>query len=213
MFFIGMAAMLIGVCNKTLRIWEKRALISPMRTPGGYRRYSMNDLIQAGDTYEERQNGDQINPKKLALLYSRVSSHKQKKRGDLERQQQYLEQYCTNERLTNYIHITDTASGLNTKRSGLRKIFKFIKAGKVARIVVTSKDRLTRFGLEYLVQYCALFNVAIMAVINSLGKSVQQELVDDMVSLIACFSGKLYGFRSQQARVKNRAKVTPNCSC
>ena len=212
MFSIGMAAMLIGVCKKTLRRWEKKALISPMRTPGGHRRYSMDDLIQAGYTYEERQNGDQINPKKLTLLYSRVSSHKQKKRGDLARQQQYLEQYCAKEHITNYMHITDTASGLNTKRSGLRKIFKLIKAGKVARIVVTFKDRLTRFGLEFIVQYCALFNVAIIALKNSLGKSVQQELVDDMMSLIACFSGKLYGLRSQQARVKNRAKITPNCS-
>ena len=212
MFSIGMAAMIIGVCTKTLRRWEKKCLITPKRTRGGHRRYSMADLMRVGYNNEETKTGDQIPPKKLTLLYSRVSSHKQKKRGDLERQQQYLEQYCAKEHIPNYVHITDTASGLNTKRSGLKRVFKLIKAGKVARVVITFKDRLTRFGLEYIVQYCALFNVAIIALKNSLGKTVQQELVDDMMSLIACFSGKLYGLRSQQARGKKKAKVRQLCA-
>ncbi|MBA7593031.1 hypothetical protein ES708_35241 [subsurface metagenome] len=201
MFSIGMAAMVIGVCKKTLRRWEKRNLITPMRTPGGHRRYSMDDLIRAGYIYEDRKNN------KHPLLYSRVSSHNQKKKCDLERQQQYLQQYCEKEQITNYIHITDTASGLNTKRSGLRKLFKLIKSGKIARIIITFKDRLTRFGFEYIVQYCSIFNVSILILKNSLEKSVQQELVDNMMSLIACFSGKLYGLRSRQSRAKKKLEV------
>jgi len=122
-----MAAMIIGVCTKTLRRWEKRGLITPKRTRGGHRRYSMADLMQVGYHNEETKTSDQIPLKKLTLLYSRVSSHKQKKRGDLERQQQYLEQCCAQEHITNYVHITDTASGLNTKRSGLKKWFKLIE--------------------------------------------------------------------------------------
>jgi len=207
MFSIGMAALIIGVCKKTLRRWEKRDPITPKRTPGGHRRYSMDDLIQAGYKYEDRKDNDHTIHKKLTILYSRVSSHKQKKKGDLERQQQYLEQYCKKEQIINYIHITDTASGLNTKRSGLRKLFKLIKSGKVARVIITFKDRLTHFGFEYILQYCTIFNVSIIALKNSLGKTVQQELVDDMMSLIACFSGKLYGLRSRQSRVKNKSKT------
>jgi len=207
MLSIGMAAMIIGVCKKTLRRWEKRNLITPMRTPGGHRRYSMDDLIRAGYIYEDRKNSDQMINNKHTILYSRVSSHKQKKKGDLERQQQYLQQYCEKEQITNYIHIADTASGLNTKRSGLRKMFKLIKSGKIARIIITFKDRLTRFGYEYIVQYCSIFNVSIIILKNSLEKSVQQELVDDMMSLIACFSGKLYGLRSSQSRAKKKLRV------
>ena len=123
-----MAAMIIGVCKKTLRRWEKKDLITPMRTPGGHRRYSMDDLIQAGYKYEDRKESNHILHNKLTVLYSRVSSNKQKKKGDLERQQQYLEQYCEKEQITYFTHITDTASGLNTKRSGLRKLFKLIKS-------------------------------------------------------------------------------------
>ncbi len=80
-----MAAMIIDVCKKTLRRWEKRDLITPMRTPGGHRRYSMDDLIRAGYIYEDRKNSDQIINNKHIILYLRVSSHKQKKKGDLER--------------------------------------------------------------------------------------------------------------------------------
>ena len=207
MFSIGMAAMIIGVCKKTLRRWEKKDLITPMRTPGGHRRYSMDDLIQMGYKYEDRRDSNHILHNKLTILYSRVSSHKQKKKGDLERQQQYLEQYCEKEQITNYTHITDTASGLNTKRSGLRKLFKLIKSGKIARVVITFKDRLTRFGFEYILQYCAIFNVSIVTLKNSLGKTVQQELVDDMMSLIACFSEKLYGLRSRQSCAKKQSGV------
>ncbi len=207
MFSIGIAAIIIGVCKKTLRRWEKRDLINPMRTPGGHRRYSMDDLIRVGYKFEDRKNCDHLKNDKHTILYARVSSHKQKKKGDLERQQQYLQQYCEKEQISNYIHITDTASGLNTKRSGLRKLFKLIKSGKIARIIITFKDRLTRFGFEYIVQYCAIFNVSIIILKNSLEKSVQQELVDDMMSLIACFSGKLYGLRSRQSRAKKKIKV------
>ena len=207
MFSIGMASMILGVCKKTLRRWEKRELITPMRTPGGHRRYSMEDLIQAGYKFEDKKDREIIKNKKLTILYSRFSSHKQKKKGDLKRQQQRLEQYCEKEHISNYFHITDTASGLNTKRSGLRKLFKMIKSGKVTRIIITFKDRLTRFGFAYILQYCAIFNIPIITLKNTLEKSVQQELVDDMMSLIACFSGKLYGLRSGQSRAKKKSGV------
>jgi len=57
------------------------------------------------------------------------------------------------------------------------------------------------------VQYCSIFNVSIIILENSLEKSVQQELVDDMMSFIACFSGKLYGLRSKQSRAKKKLIV------
>ena len=207
MFSIGMAAMILGVCRKTLRRWEKRNLIAPIRTLGGHRRYSMEDLIQLGYQNKNRKDKRQVSNKIISILYSRVSSHKQKKKGDLERQQQCLEQYCKEKQINHYIHISDTASGLNTKRSGLRKLFKMIKSGKIANIIITFKDRLTRFGFEFILQYCSIFNVPIIVLKNSLGKNVQQELVDDMMSLIASFSGKLYGLRSIQSRAKRNQKL------
>ena len=62
-------------------------------------------------------------------------------------------------------------------------------------------DRLTRFGFHYLETMFAACGTNIIVVKNENDeKSVQEELVDDMMSLIACFSGKLYGMRSRKTR-------------
>ncbi|MBD3350305.1 MAG: IS607 family transposase, partial [Candidatus Lokiarchaeota archaeon] len=68
-------------------------------------------------------------------------------------------------------------SGLNTKRRGLKKLFQLVRKGNV-------KDRLTRFGFNYIKSYCNLFGVEITAVKSKPNKSVQEELVEDMMSLI-----------------------------
>ena len=69
--------------------------------------------------------------------------------------------------------------------------------GTVRNVYVTSKDCLTRFGFQYLATVIAYHQVNIIVVKDtSKEKSVQEELVEDMMSLIARFSGKLYGLRS-----------------
>jgi MerR family transcriptional regulator, heat shock protein HspR len=43
-YIISVAAELVGMHPQTLRIYERRGLIEPYRTPGGTRRYSEADL-------------------------------------------------------------------------------------------------------------------------------------------------------------------------
>lgn len=47
-YIISVAAELGGVHPQTLRIYERRGLLNPYRTPGGTRRYSDRDLEQLG---------------------------------------------------------------------------------------------------------------------------------------------------------------------
>ena len=44
MFVISVAAELAGMHPQTLRIYERKGLIDPARTPGGTRRYSQEDI-------------------------------------------------------------------------------------------------------------------------------------------------------------------------
>lgn len=44
LFVISVAAELAGIHPQTLRIWERRGLVEPYRTPGGTRRYSQADI-------------------------------------------------------------------------------------------------------------------------------------------------------------------------
>ena len=102
----------------------------------------------------------------------------------------------------------DVGSGLNTKRKGLWRLLRDAKADKFSTIFVNYKDRLTRFGYNYLKKYLSEFGVK-LAYLNKLSdKSPESEMVEDLVAIIHSFSGKLYGLRSG----KNRKKDKKNCT-
>ena len=201
MLTIGEAATFLGVSRTSLRRWDKLRILKAYRTPGGHRRYQLSDLNQF---YSPKKLISVKNIKsKHILCYARVSSHKQKEKGDLQRQIAKLETEAHQRGDEQPILIKDVGSGLNPNRSGLKKAFKLVKAGEVSTILLTFKDRLTRFGFLYIYEFCHLFNVEIIEIDQIREKTVQESLVDDMMTLIACFSGKLYGLRSGKTRKKH----------
>lgn len=133
-------------------------------------------------------------------IYVRVSSHEQKNRGDLERQVSDIMDACEKEGLDRPIVIRDTGSGLNTKRKGLTRLIEMAKNHEIKRIFITNKDRLTRFGYEYLEELFSMADVKLIALQEKEDKDLQEEIVDDMMSLLASFSGKLYRIRGNQKK-------------
>ena len=74
-----------------------------------------------------------------------------------------------------------------------------VENNEANRVFVTYRDRLTRFGFHYLEAMFKSHGVEIVVVKDQeKEKPVQEELVEDMMSLIASFSGKLYGLRSKK---------------
>lgn len=132
-----------------------------------------------------------------AVIYARVSSHKQKKDGNLDRQIERLRNYCSAKGYKVIDIITDIASGLNENRSGLKKLFKYVENKQVDVVVVEFRDRLTRFGFEYLKQYFESYGVKI-DVVEETEKSYMEELIEDFVSIVISFAGRIYGKRSQK---------------
>ena len=197
MLNINDAAVFLGVSKTTLRRWDHLGILSAYRTPGGHRRYKLCDLDCVFGI------STNCNPPKTQILcYARVSGHKQKQKGDLERQVENLKTESIKQGEESPIVITDVGSGLNPNRSGLKKVFRLVKMGNITKILITFQDRLTRFGFLYIQYYCDLFGVRIIEINQKTKKSVQEGLVDDMMALIACFSGKLYGMRSAKTRKK-----------
>ena len=133
-------------------------------------------------------------------IYVRVSSCEQKNRGDLERQVSDIMIACEKEGLDRPIVIRDTGSGLNTKRKGLTRLIEMAKDHEIKRIFITNKDRLTRFGYEYLEELFSMADVELIALQEKENKELQEELIDDMMSLLASFSGKLYRIRGNQKK-------------
>jgi predicted site-specific integrase-resolvase len=78
---------------------------------------------------------------KIKICYCRVSSRKQKE--DLQRQVEYMKEKYPEHRI-----ITDVGSGINYERNGLNEIIDIAIRGELEELVITYKDRLTRFGYE-----------------------------------------------------------------
>jgi excisionase family DNA binding protein len=187
---IGDAAKELGVSTKTLRRWADSGKIKSERSPTGQRRFFLADIKRI--TPRELRQLDE----RITINYARVSSHDQKE--DLVRQAQVLEAFSSANGWQ-YETIQDLGSGLNYQKKGLQKLLKRIMQGDVARLVITHKDRLLRFGAELVFAMCEEFETEVV-IINKTSEEVtfEQELVQDMIELITVLSARLYGSRSKK---------------
>lgn len=72
-------------------------------------------------------------------------------------------------------------------------------------MIVEHKDRLTRFNFNFLFEFFDSYDVEIEWVSETMtNKSYEQELVEDMLTLMSSFSNKIYGKRSAENRKKKK---------
>jgi excisionase family DNA binding protein len=145
-------------------------------------------------------------PKGVAV-YARVSTKKQQDAGNLDRQKKRLLAYCAVNKLKVVGVLEDTASGLNENRRGLRKLFGLARRGEIDAVVVEYKDRLARFGFEYLKEALASYGVKIILVEENEPKSPKEELVEDLIAIVTSFSAGLYGKRGAKKIVETIKEV------
>ena len=194
---------ILGISYATIKNYYKNGKLKFTRTETGRRVVFREDLLEyldnAGMLYKD------MDFEKRDVLYARVSSNEQKTKGDLDRQVPFLLENVDD--LYRPIVLKEVGSGLNDKRSKIQELIRLVLDGKVNRVFVTYKDRLTRFGYNYLETIFSYHGVSITVVKDEdKEKSVEEELVEDMMSLIASFSGKLYGLRSGKNRKKGETQ-------
>ncbi len=126
------------------------------------------------------------------IVYARVSSSENK--SNLETQADRLVQYCTANGWTVDEVVKECASGLNDERPKLTKI---LKERKVTRLVIEHKDRLTRFGFNYIK---VLLNDCDIIVVNKCEDN--QDLFEDFVSLVTSFCARIYGKRRTKRKTE-----------
>lgn len=133
---------------------------------------------------------------KDVCIYARVSTTKQKK--DLDNQIDYLKKYLISKGLNPSKVYKDIASGMNENRKGLNEMIDEIIKGKISKVVISHKDRLTRFGFGYLENIFKKYNVVIEIVNLEDDKDFQTELSEDLISIIHHFSMRFYGKRKNK---------------
>ena len=182
---------IVGISYSTLKQWVREGRVKVLRTSTGRWRIPYSEV--------ERVLGLKSEEKEVrAVIYARVSSSDQK--GDLERQIEYLTQYCSAKGYRVVDILDDVASGLKTNRRGLMKLFNYVVNKQVDVVVITYEDRLTRFGFEYLEYFFRQYGVRIEVVYGEEPKDAYQELVEDLLAIVTSFAGKLYGMRSHKKR-------------
>ena len=100
--------------------------------------------------------------------------------------------------------INDKSSGLNEKRKGLSRIFELAKNKEITDIAVVREDRLARFGLKYIYEIFSQNNVNVHVLTNDKDKntvSLEQEMMDDFMAIIAYFSGRFSQMKSNKAKL------------
>jgi len=185
---IGEAAKVLGVSITTLRRWEASGRLTAEHTAGGHRRYDLAQLRP------EMFRGE-IDANRRTVAYARVSSHDRK--NDLERQKQVLELYCARQGWTFEV-ISDLGSGMNCRKKGLKRLLDAIISGDVGRLVITSKDRLLRFGAELVFAVCEAKNVEVVILNQGEDAAFEEDLAKDVLEIICVFSARLYGSRSRK---------------
>jgi len=164
MYSIGIAAAILGVCVKTLRRWDKNKRIVCFRTIGGHRRYSVKEVNRILNHKTRENKNSQKKIDKNWSIYAKVSSHKQNKRSDLDRQIDLLKDYANLNNLKLISIYKDIGSGVNINRKGLWHLIQDSKKNQFSTILINFKDRLTRFGYRYIEKYLSEFNVKIIYV-------------------------------------------------
>jgi len=180
------ASKLLGVHIRTIQKWDKAGKIRCVRTVGGKRRVPESEIKRILGIHEERK----------IIGYARVSSRTQK--DDLERQVELIKNYAR-EKGWEIEVLKDIGSGLKEDRRNFQKLLRMVMNREVSKVVIAYPDRLTRFGIKILEEFFKSYGTEIV-VINREEKTPQEELIEDLITIISHFAGKLYGMRSHKYR-------------
>jgi putative resolvase len=185
---LSVAAHELGLHPITVRRWIKAGRIQVIPV-GREVRIPRTEVERLVGKIDER----------LLVLYGRVRGHGQK--DDLDIQLQRLQAWAATERRgVETLVLSDIGSGLKASRKQLQRLLKLVCEDKVGEVAITYEDRLTRFGQEYLETLFACFGVTLTVLEPGEEKTPEQELTDDLLALIASFSGRLYAMRSHKQK-------------
>lgn len=140
-----------------------------------------------------------LSPGMTVALYARASSSDQK--NDLDAQLGRLATYANAHKWTVVESVTEVGSGLNGRRS---KLIKILASPNVSAIVVEHRDRLMRFGSEYVEAALTAQGRKLIVIDPS---EVKDDLVQDMIEVLTSFCARLYGRRSAKNKAMKAMKA------
>ena len=202
------ACVLTGLCSQTLRKLGDQNKIICYRTTSGQRKFdkhSLEKMCDAIPSCNKVSNGEKQN-----FIYTRVSSKKQS--DDLCRQVDFVK--SRKPEYASYTSISDIASGINFKRKGLEVILDSCLQNNIGNVVIAHKDRLSRFGFDLIEQIVNKAGGKIIVIDDEKNKSTEQELSEDLLSIVHIYCCRQMGKRSYKTRKyvesnQNKVEIKP----
>ena len=190
-------AELLGVSVKTLQRWDRDGILKANRTPTDRRYYTYDQYLQFKGINTVEDNRE-------IVIYARVSTRNQK--DDLKNQVEFLKTFCNSKGMIVSQCIEDFGSGLNYNRKKCNQLLNEVMENKIKTIVISNKDRFIRFGYDWFEKFCEKFHTSII-VVNNETLSPNEELVQDIISILHVFSCRLYGLRKYKKQIKEDEEI------
>ena len=185
---------ILGITQNTINNYVKKGILRYTEVNPFHYIYNDDDVNRLAGRIKD-------NPYRYNVTYSRVSLSKQK--NDLISQKQRLYDFSISSGFIIEKEISDIKSGMNFKdRNGLNDLITEVIASKVDTVIIENKDRLARFGFELLEKLFESFGTKIIVVSNADNMTYEQELTQDLISIIHYFSMKSYSNRRKLNKIK-----------
>ena len=185
------ASQYIGRSISTLQRLDYSGKLKAYRTTTNRRYYTKKQL----DTFL----GKKVQTQRLQIAYARVSSYEQK--PELQHQLDYIRNYVNAKGIILDQEITDIGSGLNYNRKKWNKLMDLVEENKVDKIYIAYKDRFIRFGYDWFNHFCQKHGCDIV-ILNNPSLSPEEELTQDLLTILHVFSSRSYGIRKYQKQIK-----------
>ena len=194
---------ILGIKSRnTLSTYVKNGLIKVIVTPTGRYIYDDDSVYAFLGLKKDKRN-------KINISYSRVSTPSQK--NQLKDQSKRIYESCISRGIQLDKQIEDIKSGMSSDRKGFQELIREIIKGNVDLVIIENKDRLIRFNFDLLEEIFKYFGTRILVLNDSLNnKSYEQELTDDLISIIHYFSMKSYSHRRKLNKLRKEVEDAEN---
>jgi putative resolvase len=182
----------LNICRTTLYHYVKNGSIKYTVLPNGYYNYDEKSVFSFKNKII-RSN----------VIYSRVSTFKQK--NDLSTQTKNIEKYCNDNSIQIETIYSEIASGLDFDRTQFSLLLDQIFSYKIDTVYISNKDRLTRLSFNTLKNIFDKFNTKIIIINNNNSKHNDNEIFEELISLMHIFSTTMYSNRR-----KNKINIWKN---
>lgn len=193
---------ILNITQPTLSKYANNGLIKFIKVNNYHYEYNEEDVYKIIGIKKVRKNRKNVS-------YSRVSTGVQK--SQLEDQSNRIYEYCISKGIDLDEQYKDVKSGMSFDRPSFQKLMESVIKGEIELIIIENKDRLVRFGFELLEMIFKYYGTKILVINDSISnKSYQQELTEDLVSIIHYFSMKMYSHRRKLNKFKKELLQSDN---